>query len=99
MGQNAKAGRSWRVAYATQDAVHQDGLAGDGAVGENGPVRGDPRDAQARTGLVAHLIRQVHRLPFRDVGQLRRGPGRPVGLGTVHPYPAADPGRVRAFAG
>jgi hypothetical protein len=54
-----------------------------------------PRQA-ARSSLTP--VRQVHGLPVRHDGELRRGPGRPVGLRAVDLDAAADPGRVHVPA-
>ena len=43
----------------TEHAVHQDGPPADRAIGEHGPVGGDPGDTEARADLVADVVGEV----------------------------------------
>jgi hypothetical protein len=81
-----------------QHTVHQHGLAADRPVGEDGPVRRDTRDAEAGSGLIVHLVRQVDSLAVGDDRELGRRTERPVGLRAVHPDTAAHSGGIDAPA-
>lgn len=78
--------------------MHQHEPAIDRAVGEHGPVGGDPGNAQARPEFVAQVLGQRHRQILGYDGVLGGGAEGPVGLGAVHPHPPTDPACVDTVA-
>ena len=78
--------------------MHEDRLASYGSVCEDSPVRGDTRDAEAGTDLVADLIGQIDSLFRRNHGELSRGAERSVGLRPVQPHAPTDPTGVNTWS-
>ncbi len=76
----------------------QQGLVLDLAVGEHGTVRRHGRNAEARPGVVARLLRQARRevAAYRDI--LRGGPEAALVLSLVYPDPLTLSALVDAFA-
>ena len=80
---------------AAEHAVDEHRRAVDRAVAEHRAVGGDARDAEARTELVADLVRQRDGLLGGHDRELGGRAERAVGLGAVDPDAFADPGTRR----
>ncbi len=91
---------SWAASEPTpaEHAVDQHQFAVDGAVGEDGAVRGDAGDAQARAEVVGQVVGQWDGEVAGDDGVLGGGAEGAVGLGAVHPHARPDVARVDAVA-
>ena len=78
--------------------MDQDRLAFLRSVAKDGTMRGDARDPETGSHLVAYLARKRYGLFGRDDSELRRGPERPIGLRPVDPDALADSLSIDAAA-
>jgi hypothetical protein len=73
-------------------------LSVDRAVGEHGPVSGDPGDPEASAELIGEVVgKQDGQIGGYD-GVLGSGAERPIRLGPIHPHPLADPAMINVGA-